>query len=175
MKREEEKRDPAVVRIAPLEPGDVERVSALAREIWLAHYPGIISVGQIEYMLAQRYDPRVIAEELGRSDLWWMKLTVGTEIVGFAAWFLASGAMKLDKLYVHERHRRKGYGGMMIARACAAARELGCARLELAVNRHNEAAIAAYRRCGFEVREAVVKDIGGGYVMDDYVMEKAVA
>jgi ribosomal protein S18 acetylase RimI-like enzyme len=44
----------------------------------------------------------------------------------------------------------------------------------LAVNKHNAQAIAAYRKNGFRVADAVVKDIGGGFVMDDYIMELAV-
>ncbi len=46
--------------------------------------------------------------------------------------------------------------------------------LVLAVNRGNTKAIAAYLKHGFAVREAVVKDIGGGFVMDDYWMVKKV-
>ena len=41
----------------------------------------------------------------------------------------------------------------------------------LTVNRRNERAIGAYRRAGFREVRAQVTDIGGGYVMDDYVME----
>jgi ribosomal protein S18 acetylase RimI-like enzyme len=166
----------ARVRIAPLASDDIDRVSALAREIWLEHYPGIISVGQIEYMLAQRYEPRVIAEELARAGLWWDKLTVGSELAGFSSYFLAEApdAVKLDKLYVHARHRRRGCGGMLIARACEIVRREGRRRLVLAVNKHNAAAIAAYRKHGFAITDAIVKEIGGGYVMDDYVMEKTV-
>jgi hypothetical protein len=40
----------------------------------------------------------------------------------------------------------------------------------LAVNKRNENAIAAYAKHGFAIVESVVKDIGGGFVMDDYVM-----
>ena len=40
------------------------------------------------------------------------------------------------------------------------------------MNKHNAAAIAAYRNCGFVTREEVVVDIGNGFVMDDYVMAK---
>lgn len=174
MRGEGKDRDARTVRIERVQPADVERVSALAREIWLAHYPGIIAHGQIEYMLAQRYDPRIIAAELGRGGLWWDKLTVGGSLAGFASYFLteAPREMKLDKLYVHERYRRRGYGGMLIARACVVARGHGCTRLTVAVNKRNREAIEAYRRHGFEVKDAVVKDIGGGHVMDDYVMEK---
>ena len=44
------------VLIRPLRNEDVSALASLARDIWRAHYPGIISVAQIEYMLAERYD-----------------------------------------------------------------------------------------------------------------------
>ncbi|MBI1964833.1 MAG: GNAT family N-acetyltransferase [Betaproteobacteria bacterium] len=164
------------VRILPLEAADAGPLAALAREIWYAHYPGIVGPAQIEYMLAQRYAPRLIRAELGRGDVWWDKLLVGDEMAGFASYFLGGvpGEMKLDKLYVHPRHQRHGYGGMMVARACEVARGQGCSRLALAVNKNNRSAIAAYLKHGFRVADAVVKNIGGGFVMDDYIMEKPV-
>jgi GNAT superfamily N-acetyltransferase len=166
----------APVHIEPLVPEDAERVSALAREIWLAHYPDIVSVEQIEYMLRQRYEPAVIRAELQRKDVWWDKLRLADDIIAFSSYFLTgeNGEMKLDKLYVRQDSQRQGYGGMLIGRACEVARAQGCARLMLAVNRHNRSAIAAYGKHGFEIRETAVKDIGSGFVMDDYIMEKAV-
>ena len=150
---------------------------ALACEIWRAHYPAIIGGAQIEYMLAQRYDPRVVREELGRDGIWWDKLMAGGEMAGFASYFLTgiAGEMKLDKLYVHPRRQRHGYGGRMIARACEVAQAQRCTRLVLAVNKGNRGAIDAYLKHGFRVESAVVKDIGGGFVMDDYIMVKPVA
>jgi ribosomal protein S18 acetylase RimI-like enzyme len=50
------------------------------------------------------------------------------------------------------------------------ARAYGCDALVLAVNKRNEGALAAYAKHGFAIVESVVKDIGGGFVMDDYVM-----
>jgi hypothetical protein len=32
--------------------------------------------------------------------------------------------------------------------------------------------VQAYQRMGFEIAEAIVIDIGGGFVMDDFRMEK---
>jgi ribosomal protein S18 acetylase RimI-like enzyme len=164
------------VGIEPLVAEDVERLAALAREIWYAHYPAIISVAQIEYMLAERYNPDVMLAELRRDGVWWDKLMVAGGMAGFASYFLtgAPGEMKIDKLYVHPRLQRRGYGGMMIARAGEVARGRGCSRLVLAVNKNNRSAIAAYRKHGFHVASAVVKDIGGGFVMDDYIMVKPV-
>lgn len=42
----------------------------------------------------------------------------------------------------------------------------------LQVNKRNEKAIRVYRGAGYGVREEVVVDIGSGFVMDDYIMEK---
>jgi ribosomal protein S18 acetylase RimI-like enzyme len=164
------------VRIEPLTAADVEPLFVLAREIWHAHYPAIVSMAQIEYMLAQRYNAGVVLEELRRDGLWWDKLLVDGAMLGFSSYFLTGvpGEMKLDKLYVHPRCQRRGYGGMMIARACAVARTRGCDRLTLAVNKNNRSAIDAYLKHGFRIADAVVKDIGDGFVMDDYVMEKPV-
>jgi ribosomal protein S18 acetylase RimI-like enzyme len=162
------------VRIAALAAADVEAVSALAGEIWRAHYPSIISAAQIEYMLAQRYEPARVREELLRRDLWWDQLLVNGRMTGFASYFLTAnaGEMKLDKLYVHHGHQRRGYGGMLLDRAVTIARAYGCETLVLAVNKLNRSAIAAYEKNGFRITDAVIKDIGSGFVMDDYVMTK---
>jgi ribosomal protein S18 acetylase RimI-like enzyme len=160
------------VRIEPLAVEDIEGMAALAAEIWYDHYLGIITAAQIEYMLKQRYDPALVRAELERGDVWWDKLLVEDELSGFSSFLLTSepGEMKIDKLYVRTRCQRQGYGGLLVARAAAVARSRGCGRLVLAVNKNNRKAIAAYLKHGFHVADAVVKDIGGGYVMDDYIM-----
>ncbi len=162
----------AAVRVAPLERDGIGALVALAREIWHAHYPDIISHDQIEYMLAQRYSPDVIRDELGRAGIWWDVLREDGRLAGFSSYFLTGkpGEMKLDKLYVDTARQRRGYGGRLIERATEVARSRGCDRLVLTVNKRNAIAIAAYRKHGFEVVDAVVTDIGGGFVMDDYVM-----
>src|ERR1700741_1559118 len=122
------------VRIEPLASDDVERMAALAREIWHDHYPAIISTAQIDYMLQQRYDPAVVRAELACADIWWDKLVVGEELCGFSSFLLTGepGTMKLDKLYVRTRRQRRGYGAMLIDRALAEARRQRCQRLRLA-------------------------------------------
>jgi ribosomal protein S18 acetylase RimI-like enzyme len=163
-------------RIEALTEQDIDALMALAREIWHAHYPAIISTAQIEYMLDQRYRPAAVRAELASAGIWWDKLTVGPAMAGFASYFRVAHAreMKLDKLYVHPRHQRQGYGGLMISRAAQTAKVEGCDRLTLAVNKNNASAIAAYRKHGFHIAAAVVRDIGGGFVMDDYLMERRI-
>lgn len=162
--------------LAALVAAEVDELISLAGAIWRAHYPAIISSAQIEYMLAQRYTPAVVHAELARDDVWWDRVRINGTMTAFASCLMTAGAgeMKLDKLYVDPAYQRGGLGGMLIAHACARARTHGCRMLTLAVNKRNAAAIAAYRKQGFEVVESVVKDIGGGFVMDDYVMSRHV-
>ena len=160
------------VEIRAMAEADIEVVGALAREIWRAHYPGIISAAQIEYMLDERYSPAVLRTEVGKQGLWWDLLLRAGVIRAFSSYFRTDrpDEMKLDKLYVHPDCQRRGYGGRLIDRAVDCARAQRCSRLILAVNKGNANALAAYRKHGFQIESAVVKEIGGGFVMDDYVM-----
>ena len=161
------------IEIAPLRLDEAEALVDLAGRVWRACYPGIISPRQIDYMLAQRYKPGLVRQLLARGDLW-LAARAGDELIGFAhAHPLAAGDYKLDKLYVHPDWQRHGIGGQLIAEVARHAREHGCTRLALRVNRQNHNAVQAYLKHGFRVADVVVEDIGGGYVMDDYVMVKA--
>ncbi|MGH8616529.1 MAG: GNAT family N-acetyltransferase [Burkholderiales bacterium] len=168
-------RDAAVRRtvvIAPLAATDAEAVIRLAHKVWRAHYPGIITPRQINTMLAQRYRAAAIRRDLARDGVWWDTLTENGRLAAFANYFLTGvrGEMKLDKLYVDTARQRAGLGGWLLDHIGEAARRCGCGRLLLAVNKRNAGAIAAYRKHGFAIESAVVKDIGNGFVMDDYVM-----
>ena len=59
----------------------------------------------------------------------------------------------------------------MIAHILAVARDRGAHAIHLQVNKRNIRAQRAYQRAGFTVVESAVFEIGGGYVMDDLVME----
>ena len=161
------------LRILPLEEGDIAAVIALAGVVWRHHYPGIISMEQIDYMLAQRYTPAIILAQMQSGDAWWEQALLGGRMIGFAQYELHGRSMKLDKLYLHQDFQRQGYGGRMLAHVEDAARRRGADAVRLNVNKHNLKSIAAYRKNGYEVVETAVVDIGGGYVMDDYVMQKA--
>jgi GNAT superfamily N-acetyltransferase len=163
--------------IDPLEPSDADELCRLARAVWLEHYPAIIGREQTEYMLRQRYDPAVIRGELETGMICWDVLRVDGAMEAFVSYFRAdsTNALKLDKLYVHPARQRHGLGGQLLHHVGDRARSLGLARVVLAVNKRNQNAIAAYRKYGFDIVESVVKDIGGGFVMDDYIMQKLVS
>ncbi len=164
------------ILIAPLREPDIPALLALARDTWQHHYPSIISQAQIDYMLEQRYSEGLVRSQLGAEGIWWDVIKQDGELVGFAQYELADAdSMKLDKLYVRYALRGKGFGSILLRHVENEARAKGRHRLFLQVNRNNESAVGAYRKNGFEVAREIVVDIGGGFVMDDFVMEKTLA
>ena len=75
------------------------------------------------------------------------------------------------KLYLSAENRNKGLGQRALEEVAEAARRLGLRAVYLTVNKGNARAIRAYERFGFVRTGADVTDIGGGYVMDDYIYE----
>lgn len=150
-----------------------ERLARLARDIWHAHYPGIISRAQIDYMLAQGYHPDTLAQEQAAGAHLVIAYRHDTA-AGFAGLSLDATDTPtiawLDKLYVHARARGTGVGRALHDYACQWARDHGARALRLRVNRHNNVAIAVYQRLGFTIEAEDSKPIGHDFVMDDYIM-----
>lgn len=147
-------------------------IRGLAEVVWRSHYPGIISDAQITYMLGRMYDLDVLRHEL-ENGMCYLCLFAGTELAAFSAHGPVGNEMKLHKLYVDPAHQRKGFGSLLLQQVEADSRARGFRTLILGVNKANHKAIAAYHKNGFNIRESVVVDIGQGFVMDDYVMAKA--
>jgi len=152
-----------------------QTLAALAHSIWHQHYPGMISVEQIDYMLARGYAVSTLASEQ-RAGTRLMLAYLEDAPIGFAATTpaktSASADAWLDKLYVHTDARGVGVARALAHDAICFARHSTCQRLRLRVNRHNSGAIAAYQRLGFGIDASDIKDIGNGYVMDDYLMSQ---
>lgn len=160
------------IQVGMLRDDEVEALISLAEVIWRTHYPSIIPSEQIEYMLAQRYRPVLVRQFIARGDVW-LVARAGKTLVGFAHGHpLGDGDYKLDKLYVLTELQRHGIGGRLIHALAERAVSHGYSRLVLRVNRQNQQAIDAYLKHGFKVVTIHLEDIGGGHVMDDYVMTK---
>jgi diamine N-acetyltransferase len=162
--------------LVPLRRDDFAIVAALADRIWRQHYASIVGLAQVEYMLQGRFTPERLATYLGADDRWFLlvRLPGDDAPVGYLSYARVSpDEMKLEQLYLLAEQRGAGLGRTMIDHVEAHARRLGCARLMLTVNKRNTDSIAVYERRGFAVRESAVFDIGNGYVMDDFVMEKS--
>src|SRR5574340_637487 len=151
---------------------EVDALCTLARIIWQATYPPLISQAQIDAMLADRYAAERIREGLEDPRQAWWVARRDHVLAGFAHAILDERGCKLDKLYVHPDLQRHGIGAALLSKVADWARSHPARCLWLQVNRGNAQAIRAYLKYGFRIVESRVFDIGGGFVMDDHVMEK---
>ncbi|CAI6059702.1 GNAT family N-acetyltransferase [Cohnella sp. JJ-181] len=154
--------------------GDAATVAALAEEIWHEYYGALLSREQIVYMVDKFQSADAIADQIATQGYEYYLMQAGGENVGYLAVKEEGGKLFLSKLYVLKAHRGQGYASRAMAFITGLCRERGLDALWLTVNRHNDGSIAVYEKKGFaKVREQVA-DIGNGYVMDDYVMEKEI-
>jgi len=149
-------------------------VASLAREIWTEHYTPLIGTAQVEYMLARFQSPQAIQEQLNSGVLYYLIGKDGA-YAGYLAVQPKGRDLFLSKIYVRSSLRRRGIGRMTLQLAELLARDRGLEKITLTVNRNNTDSIRMYERCGFRNAGTVVQDIGSGFVMDDYIIEKTLA
>ena len=96
------------------------------------------------------------------------------EILGYLAIKADRNKLLLSKLYLKKEFRGRGYFNKMLSFAEKTAKEKGLNSLYLTVNKHNDNSVAVYLKKGFIIKKEQTTDIGNGFVMDDYIMEKMI-
>jgi GNAT superfamily N-acetyltransferase len=160
------------IQIIPVsDENQIDMIERLAFEIWNQHFIPIIGKAQVDYMLAKFQSKAAIADQIANGYLYYL-FDNGDQHIGYMAVLPQADRLFLSKLYIVASGRGKGYGRQALAFLEKMAIEKGADRISLTVNRHNGDTISAYERLGFQNVGTVVQDIGGGFVMDDYRMEK---
>ena len=148
-------------------------VKRLADEIWPETYKNILSVQQIAYMMNLFYTVASLKEQMVSKKHRFIIAEEGGRPVAFASFGkMKEGVYKLHKIYVHSLMQGKGIGRDMITWITEKLREENAESLELNVNRNNKA-MEFYMKLGFHILREEDIDIGAGYFMNDYVMQKA--
>jgi GNAT superfamily N-acetyltransferase len=166
---------PDPVQLVPVTTAtQVANVARMAREVWNEYYVSLIGQAQVDYMVA-KFQSAVAMQAQVDSGYEYFHIRQSGVNVGYAAirHDAADARIFISKLYLLAAHRKAGAGRQTLELIERMARERGATHLWLTVNKGN-ASVQAYERLGFRIVEAMVMDIGGGYVMDDYKMEKAV-
>ncbi|QPK65133.1 GNAT family N-acetyltransferase [Methylomonas sp. LL1] len=152
----------------------IETISRLAGEVWRHHYMPIIGSKQVEYMLDRFQSVDAIDSQIEAGLLYYLMLRGNQPLAYFAV--LPSTEQKslhISKLYVDPSQQHKGLGKRTLAFIEHQCRRRDLDQLWLTVNRHNHAAIGFYLRNGFVNTGSLVQDIGAGFVMDDFRMDKS--
>ena len=153
---------------------DIPLLRDLAQRIWRECYPGIITPEQIEFMLGWMYSAEEIRRQIAAGLPWEIAEHDGAPI-GYLSYQLdPDGRVKISKLYLLPEQQRQGHGQRLLDHISDQVRTLGAREVWLQVNKRNERAIGAYLKAGFRIEKEAVFEIGGGFVMDDYVMVRGV-
>ncbi len=150
-------------------------VRELALKIWPHTFDNILSSEQIDYMLDMMYSIDSLEKQLENNKIF-LLASAENQFVGFASYELRfdnSNKTKIHKLYVLPETQGKGVGRQLIDYITEIALKNQDSVLHLTVNKYNKAK-DFYLKNGFVITEEAVFDIGNGYVMDDYLMEKKI-
>lgn len=151
---------------------DIPLVRELALAVWPQTYSTIISADQIEYMLNLMYSHSSLEEQMQQGAEFIIVSDEETP-VGFASFQETEPFVyKLHKIYILPNRQGKGTGRFVIDYILDTLKKRGAGTLQLQVNRNNTAC-EFYEKLGFRVIKKADFDIGGGYFMNDFVMEKA--
>lgn len=152
---------------------DIPLIRNLTSRIWPQTYASILPKEQVDYMMKLMYSEEALQKDM-KNNIEYVLVNDSNVPVGFASYgWIAPGICKLYKIYFLPELQGKGFGNYTINEIIKALKTTGATSLQLNVNRHNNAK-DFYEKMGFAVIKEEDIDIGGGYFMNDYVMEKKI-
>jgi diamine N-acetyltransferase len=154
---------------------DLESIRELACKIWPSAYEEILGKEQLNYMLDNIYSLSALQHQFSVLKQHFIMVIENDTPIGFAS-FSAHDDPKfyhVNKLYVLPGEQGKNVGKQVLEYIIAEIKKAGATSLQLNVNRFNKA-LHFYEKQGFKIIREEDIDIGEGYFMNDYVMEKKI-
>ncbi|MBQ9941524.1 MAG: GNAT family N-acetyltransferase [Christensenellaceae bacterium] len=162
------------MKLIPVESEDrILETEKLAAEIWNEAYGKLLGQAQVDYMLEKFQSAPAMRRQMQEEGYMYRLIYSNDKPKGYMAWKLEPEKLFLSKLYLLASARGLGLAAEAFAFLEEEGRRQGKKAMYLTVNRGNDRAVAAYKKNGFVTVRTQVADIGGGFVMDDFIMEKA--
>jgi len=153
---------------------DISIIQDIAYQTWPLAYGEILSKEQLDYMLGAFYNDETIKDSIINKENQFILAKENENVLGFASFehhYDQKQQTKIHKIYILPQTQGKGIGKKLIDFIAIAAKENGSTSLLLNVNRFNKA-LFFYQKLGFEIISEIDIEIGNGYLMEDYVLEK---
>jgi len=120
------------------------------------------------------YSPEAIAEQIEQTNhVFLMAVSDTGETVGYVSFEVnyKPEITKIHKLYLLPQTQGQGIGRLLINEVAQRALAAGNTALGLNVNRQNRA-VQFYERMDFSIIASEDIDIGNGFLMQDFIMQK---
>ncbi|MCL1923847.1 MAG: GNAT family N-acetyltransferase [Propionibacteriaceae bacterium] len=151
---------------------DTRTLAELAQVIWREYYTDMIGADQVEYMLANFQTAQAMSADITEKGFrYWLGFD-GEVPIGYCGATAEDSRIFLSKLYVLSSYRGRGVSKLFMNELLTWKQDAGVPTIQLTVHKGNEQSIAVYERLGFTIVDDWVKDIGEGFVMDDYLMSR---
>lgn len=152
---------------------DYDIINKMVVKVWPQTYKNILSPEQITYMLDMMYSKKAFTDQIALQNHHYILATEGGDYLGFASYELnyKYETVKIHKIYVLPQTQGKGIGALMLHKISNIALQNGNTIMQLNVNRYNKA-VKFYEKAGFVKAGEEDINIGNGYLMEDYIMEK---
>ncbi|MFZ0598012.1 MAG: GNAT family N-acetyltransferase [Flavobacterium sp.] len=153
---------------------DIKLIQEIAHTTWPITYGEILSKEQLDYMLDLIYSDEALINQYNKKEQLFYLISEDEVTLGFIGIehnYKGESVTRIHKIYLLPETQGKGIGKNVIDEIEKFALKNNSKALSLNVNRFN-AALGFYKKIGFEVVDEVNIEIGNGYLMEDYVMEK---
>lgn len=153
---------------------DIWIIQALSNQIWPHTFRDILTEEQMRYMMNMMYSSHALEDQMEKHGHHYLLIKDGDEYIGYTSYeigYKSSELTKIHKIYVLPSTQGKGIGRKLIAEIETIARKCNDKGLILNVNRYNPA-IEFYKLQGFDIVGEEDIDIGNGFLMEDYIMQK---
>jgi ribosomal protein S18 acetylase RimI-like enzyme len=153
---------------------DLKIIQEIAHKTWPLTYGEILSKEQLDYMLNMIYSDEALTDQFQKKEQLFYLISDSESVLGFIGiehQYKNGAVTRIHKIYLLPETQGKGIGKIVIEEIEKLAVENNSTALSLNVNRFNNA-LRFYQKLGFEVTDEVDIEIGNGYLMEDYVMEK---
>ena len=157
---------------------DILVIQKLAYEIWPVAYREILSNEQLQFMLENMYSFSSLESQITELKHLFLLTFENNLPIAFASYSEVSETeeekkYKLHKIYVLSQYQGKGVGKSIIQFISEKITSSIKTTLILNVNRFNNS-VEFYKHLGFRVIMEEDINIGNGFWMNDYVMEKII-
>jgi ribosomal protein S18 acetylase RimI-like enzyme len=153
---------------------DIGVIQSIIYQTYPATYKDILSAQQITYMIDLLYSTAMLQKQIEQEHHTYLIATKKETAIAFAAFSMVEeNIYKLHKIYALPSQQGKGLGKLLINFVTEEIKKAGATAIRLNVNRHNKAK-SFYEHLGFAVIYEEDIDIGNGYFMNDYVMDKKI-
>ena len=152
---------------------DISAAAAMAKEIWFSFYTPIIGNAQVTYMTENFQSEKAIEKQIKEENYQYFFMNAAGDRVGYVALLFENNKCFLSKFYMNEKARGRGYGRKSIQEIEKMSLDKNAESIWLTVNKFNPT-LRIYDRLGFRNMGAQQTDIGNGFIMDDFLMEKKI-